>query len=42
MCLMQVQGNVFAVSQLTCDYRGDDYTASFTVANPDVISKTGM
>lgn len=38
----QVQGNVFAVSQLTCDYRGDDYTASFTVANPDIINKTGV
>lgn len=34
----QVQNHKFTVSQFTLNYKGSDYTASATVANPDLIS----
>lgn len=39
---MQVQNSKFTVSQLTLNYKGPDYTASATIANPDLISGTGV
>lgn len=36
----QVQGGEYLVTQMTGDYRGDDYTATMTVANPDIINDT--
>ncbi|KAF7282271.1 mitochondrial import receptor subunit TOM40 homolog 1-like [Rhynchophorus ferrugineus] len=38
----QVQNSKFQVGQLTLNYRGSDYTASMTVANPDIISNSGV
>uniref|UniRef100_A0A1B6CVH6 Uncharacterized protein n=1 Tax=Clastoptera arizonana TaxID=38151 RepID=A0A1B6CVH6_9HEMI len=38
----QVQRNTFVAYQLTGDYRGDSYTGSLTVANPNIINKTGI
>lgn len=38
----QVQNSKFTVGQLTMNYRGADYTASVTVANPDIISGSGV
>ncbi|XP_030758290.1 mitochondrial import receptor subunit TOM40 homolog 1-like [Sitophilus oryzae] len=38
----QVQNSKFQVGQLTLNYRGSDYTASMTVANPDVINSSGV
>lgn len=37
----QVQNNKFTAVQMSADYRGDSYTASLTVGNPDVINGTG-
>ncbi|KAJ8976776.1 hypothetical protein NQ317_009695, partial [Molorchus minor] len=34
----QVQNSKFQVGQLTMNYKGRDYTASCTIANPDIIS----
>lgn len=38
----QVQNSKFQVGQLTLNYRGSDYTASMTVANPDIINNSGV
>lgn len=38
----QIQDNKFAAAQLTTDYRGEDFTASLTVANPDLINESGV
>lgn len=38
----QVQNSKFTVGQLTMNYKGADYTASVTVANPDIISNSGV
>ncbi|XP_050497829.1 mitochondrial import receptor subunit TOM40 homolog 1-like [Diabrotica virgifera virgifera] len=38
----QVQNSKFQVGQLTMNYKGSDYTASCTVANPDVINSSGI
>ena len=38
----QVQNSKFTVSQFTMNYKGSDYTASATVANPDLISGSGV
>ncbi|XP_015110969.1 mitochondrial import receptor subunit TOM40 homolog 1 [Diachasma alloeum] len=38
----QVQRSKFTVVQGTTDYRGDSYTASLTVANPDIINNSGV
>lgn len=40
--LFKVQNSKFTVSQLTLNYKGADYTASCTVANPDIISGSGV
>lgn len=37
----QVQRNKFTAVQATSDYRGDAFTASLTVANPDIINNSG-
>ncbi|XP_066148490.1 mitochondrial import receptor subunit TOM40 homolog 1 [Euwallacea fornicatus] len=38
----QVQNSKFQVAQLTLNYKGSDYTASMTVANPDIINNSGV
>ncbi|KAJ8910017.1 hypothetical protein NQ315_003983 [Exocentrus adspersus] len=38
----QVQNSKFQVGQLTLNYKGYDYTASCTIANPDIISGSGV
>jgi len=38
----QVQSGKFTVGQLTLNYKGCDYTASMTVANPDIVSGSGV
>jgi len=38
----QVQNSKFQVGQLTLNYRGSDYTASVTMANPDIINNSGV
>ncbi|KAF5297364.1 hypothetical protein FQR65_LT01294 [Abscondita terminalis] len=38
----QVQNSKFTVSQFTVNYKGKDYTASATVANPDVVVGSGV
>lgn len=38
----QIQNSKFSVAQLTLNYKGSDYTASCTVANPDIISGSGV
>lgn len=37
----QVQNSVFTAVQLTTDYKGDDYTASITLGNPDLVNESG-
>ncbi|XP_022910965.1 mitochondrial import receptor subunit TOM40 homolog 1 [Onthophagus taurus] len=38
----QIQNSKFTVAQLTANYKGHDYTASVTVANPDIIGGSGV
>ncbi|XP_065160053.1 mitochondrial import receptor subunit TOM40 homolog 1 [Atheta coriaria] len=38
----QVQNGKFTVGQLSMNYKGCDYTASMTVANPDIINSSGV
>lgn len=37
----QVQKSKYTALQMTADYRGDAYTASLTVANPDILNGFG-
>lgn len=37
-----MQNSKFTVGQLTMNYKGSDYTASVTVANPDIIAGSGV
>lgn len=37
-----MQNSKFQVGQLTLNYKGSDYTASCTVANPDIINGSGV
>ncbi|EZA58298.1 hypothetical protein DMN91_005998 [Ooceraea biroi] len=38
----QVQRNKFTAVQMTADYRGDAYTGSLTVGNPDILNGSGV
>ncbi|KAJ6642428.1 Mitochondrial import receptor subunit TOM40 like 1 [Pseudolycoriella hygida] len=38
----QIQNSKVTAAQLTTDYKGNDYTASLTVANPNVINESGV
>ncbi|KAH8266802.1 mitochondrial import receptor subunit TOM40 homolog 1 [Drosophila bipectinata] len=38
----QVQESKMVASQLTTDYKGTDYTASLTVANPSIFTSSGV
>ncbi|XP_047097396.1 mitochondrial import receptor subunit TOM40 homolog 1-like [Schistocerca piceifrons] len=38
----QIQSKVFTGVQLTTDYKGDDYTASLTFGNLDIINESGL
>lgn len=37
----QVQRSKFSAVQMTADYRGDTYSLSLTLGNPDVLSNSG-
>jgi len=37
----QVQRNKFTAVQMTADYRGDAYTGSLTIGNPDFLNGSG-
>lgn len=37
-----IQESKWQSVQLTTDYKGSDFTASFTMGNPDILSGTGM
>ncbi|XP_017116361.1 mitochondrial import receptor subunit TOM40 homolog 1 [Drosophila elegans] len=38
----QIQDSKMVATQLTTDYRGSDYTASLTVANPSIFTNSGV
>lgn len=38
----QIQKSVVNAAQLTADYKGDDYTASLTVVNPNIVNNSGI
>lgn len=38
----QIQSNKVTAAQLTTDYRGEDYTASLTFGNPNLINDSGV
>lgn len=38
----QIQDNKMSAAQLTTDYKGDDYTASLTLVNTDLINESGV
>uniref|UniRef100_A0A1A9WH28 Mitochondrial import receptor subunit TOM40 n=1 Tax=Glossina brevipalpis TaxID=37001 RepID=A0A1A9WH28_9MUSC len=38
----QIQESKITAAQLTTDYRGDDYTASLTVGNPNIFNNSGV
>lgn len=38
----QIQQNKIAAAQLTTDYKGQDYTASLTVGNPNLVQESGV
>ncbi|KAF7991352.1 hypothetical protein HCN44_002914 [Aphidius gifuensis] len=38
----QVQKSKYTALQMTADYRGDSYTGSLTIANPDVLNGFGV
>ncbi|CAL7942815.1 unnamed protein product [Xylocopa violacea] len=38
----QVQKSKFTAVQMTTDYRGDAYTASLTLGNPDILNDSGV
>lgn len=38
----QIQDSKLTAAQLTTDYRGDDYTASLTVGNPNIFNNSGV
>merc|ERR1719341_2410992 len=40
--MAQIQESKWKTTQLTTDYKGDNYTASLTLGNPDFFSGTGM
>ncbi|XP_023338480.1 mitochondrial import receptor subunit TOM40 homolog 1-like [Eurytemora carolleeae] len=40
--IAQIQQSKWQGCQLTADYKGADYTANLTLANPDLISGTGV
>uniref|UniRef100_A0A1A9WZB9 Mitochondrial import receptor subunit TOM40 homolog n=1 Tax=Glossina brevipalpis TaxID=37001 RepID=A0A1A9WZB9_9MUSC len=38
----QIQESKITAAQLTTDYRGDNYTASLTVGNPNIFNNSGV
>ncbi|KAK2153756.1 hypothetical protein LSH36_287g03034 [Paralvinella palmiformis] len=38
----QIQGGKWLATQLTTDWRGEDFTASMTLGNPDLINGSGV
>lgn len=41
-CVAQIQEGQLAGYQMTNDYKGKDYTASFTAVNNDIVQNTGI
>nr|CAD7438027.1 unnamed protein product [Timema bartmani] len=39
---LQVQNCNYSAAQLTVDYKGDNYTSSLTLGNPDIINESGV
>lgn len=37
-----IQGGKWVATQLTSEYRGNDFTAAVTLGNPDIINESGM
>lgn len=37
-----MQRNKFAAMQMSADYRGDTYSLSATVGNPDILNNSGI
>lgn len=37
----QIQRSKFTAVQMTADYRGDTYTTSLTLGNPDILNNSG-
>ncbi|KAK2191626.1 hypothetical protein NP493_50g05094 [Ridgeia piscesae] len=38
----QIQNNKFLATQFTTDYKGQDFTASVTLGNPDIVNESGV
>lgn len=38
----QIQQSKITAAQLTTDYKGDDFTASLTIGNPNIINNSGV
>lgn len=38
----QIQQNKVTAAQLTTDYKGDDFTTSLTIGNPNIINNSGV
>ena len=41
LVILQIQNNKFMATQLTTDYKGQDFTASVTLGNPDLVNESG-
>lgn len=42
LLLLQVQDNRFIATQLTADYKGQDFTTSVTLGNTDILNGSGV
>ena len=40
--LTQIQSSKITAAQLSTDFRGDDFTASLTLGNPNLINESGV
>lgn len=38
----QIQNHKWVATQVTSDFRGEDFTASFTLGNPDLVNDSGV
>lgn len=41
-CNLQIQESKVTAAQLTSDYKGDDFTGSLTVGNPNILNSSGV
>ena len=42
LVILQIQNNKFLATQFTTDYKGQDFTASVTLGNPDIVNESGQ